>query len=404
MDEVLERLETTLISEEGKESNKTNFENLYKYAGRLGNQEERRREILEIQKSNRNDKLDKFRGILELVNAVEEDTVFKTKRVYYRPNIYVAGFNRAPPTYSNVLMLSEWIIEKPDDFNENWYVTPCPKGTRLLVVAHQGSTKCYTKYGHFRHEFRTELPGGNTCNAYKKKCCVLDCFYQEANNTMYILDLLAWNNQPMTDCETEFRHYWLETQLSEIPGLKVISKRNKVIFSLLPKVSCTPELFNNFMTTYPAFPNNIPAIDGLLFYHKRAHYVAGETPLVGWLFPYMVQEVLGSEITVNDSYLAKKPINYVNQADFIEKFEAKYQKKNRTRRTSTNSMDTSDSIKTETNTPEKKQNALNNNDFNETENMEAEDNGGKEKESVTECENMDSESIAVTKCEEEKKE
>ncbi|XP_059047575.1 snurportin-1 isoform X2 [Achroia grisella] len=335
MDEVLERLETTLISEDEKNGTKTNFENLYKYSGRLGNQEERRKEILEIQKSNRNDKVDRFRGILELVNAVEEETIFKTSRVYYRPNIYVAGFNQTSPSYSNVLMLSEWLIEKPVDFNDNWYVTPCPKGIRMLVVAHQ----------------------------------------------------------------TEFRYFWLETKLAETPDLNMINKRNKVLFSLLPKVPCTPDLFNNFMNNYPAFPDNTPPIDGLLFYHKRAHYVAGETPLVGWLFPYMVQEVLGSEITVNIKYIIEKPLGYVKQADFIEKFEAKYQKKNTSRYFCRNSMDTSDSHHTQTKSLETNSNK---NGAKETENMEAEENEIKEKKATTKCENMESDTVPINQVPEKK--
>lgn len=32
-------------------------------------------------------------------------------------------------------MMSEWMVEKPSDFNENWYITPCPKGQRVLLVA-----------------------------------------------------------------------------------------------------------------------------------------------------------------------------------------------------------------------------------------------------------------------------
>lgn len=31
--------------------------------------------------------------------------------------------------------MSEWMIEKPADFHENWTVTPCPKGVRTLIVA-----------------------------------------------------------------------------------------------------------------------------------------------------------------------------------------------------------------------------------------------------------------------------
>ena len=46
-----------------------------------------------------------------------------------------------------------------------------------------------------------------------------------------------------------------------------------------------------------------PQIDGLLFYHKRTHYVPGSTPLVGWLKPYMLPEMLGIPVP---SHLSKK--------------------------------------------------------------------------------------------------
>lgn len=46
--------------------------------------------------------------------------------------------------------------------------------------------------------------------------------------------------------------------------------------------------------TLPLFKNDTPILDGLLFYHKFAHYTSGVTPLVGWLYPFMVNEVLGT--------------------------------------------------------------------------------------------------------------
>jgi hypothetical protein len=36
-------------------------------------------------------------------------------------------------------MLSEWMIEKPEDFTDNWYIVPCPKGIRTLVISHKVS-------------------------------------------------------------------------------------------------------------------------------------------------------------------------------------------------------------------------------------------------------------------------
>ena len=46
-------------------------------------------------------------------------------------------------------------------------------------------------------------------------------------------------------------------------------------------------------------------VDGVLFFHKRTHYICGRTPLVGWLQPYMLPEILG--VPVPDVYLAGVP-------------------------------------------------------------------------------------------------
>uniref|UniRef100_A0A1E1W629 Snurportin-1 n=1 Tax=Pectinophora gossypiella TaxID=13191 RepID=A0A1E1W629_PECGO len=399
MDEVLEIFEKTLVAET-QNGSKSNFVELYKYDGtsKFDNQEQRRKELLEMQKTSRQTKLDKFRGILELVNAVEEQDLFhQKKKVYYRPNIYVAGFNKTSLSYSNVLMMSEWMVEKPEDFNENWFVVPCPKGVRMLVVANRGVTKCYTKQGHFRFERSTALPGGFYRSTRSSDCCVLDCFYNEKINTMFILDLLAWKNQPMTDGETEFRHFWLVSQLAELPGINVLSKRNQLNFKVLPKVPCAPDSFNKFMMSYPAFTNNSPPLDGLLFYHKRAPYYAGSTPLVGWLYPYMVPEVLGADIKINESFAKEKPDSYVNQHDFIEIFEAKYNKKHNRSRKSSNSMEMGEPDKKE-GKPNKKTHSKpkKGEKGTEAETMEAEDLIEISKEEVEVLDKMDTITEATT--------
>lgn len=338
MDEVLQKF--SALSKDDTPSNDagTNFEGMYKYWGKLDNQEQRRKEILSSQKTNRNALTDTFRGILEGVeNAAKQSQIFKGKKVHYRPQIYVAGFNRC--NYNNTLMLSEWMVEKPGDFHENWFVVPCPKGVRMLVIANDGTTQCYSKYGHFRFECRTALPGGSPATVSRRRCCILDCFYVETLKTMFVLDLLAWNCQPMTDGEAEFRHYWLLSNLDDIPELGTYSKKNQLIFKILPKITCDPENFNEFMMRYPPFPNCTPSLDGLLFYHKQAQYVAGETPLVTWLYPFMVPEVLGREITVNPVYMLGMPKNYVNQANYIREFTEKEAKSNKRWKQRCESMD-----------------------------------------------------------------
>lgn len=50
-------------------------------------------------------------------------------------------------------------------------------------------------------------------------------------------------------------------------------------------------------------------MDGLLFYHRQTHYTPGSTPLVGWLRPYMVLDILGLEVPAGP--LTTKP-EYAN--------------------------------------------------------------------------------------------
>ncbi|XP_038208162.1 snurportin-1 isoform X1 [Zerene cesonia] len=347
MEEDLEILERAILKLEatGEDKSEQNgsHRDLYKNWGKYGSQEQRRKELLETQKSNRLNRIDKFRGIMELVQTVEEGKLFKPyKKITYRPSIYVAGFHKTCLTYSNVLMLSEWMVEKPDDFETDWYIAPCPKGSRMLVISYHGMTKCYNKYGHFKFEYWSALPGGNPRTAVRHNSCVLDCFYYKPTNTMYVLDILAWNAQPMTDGETEFRQFWMKSHLDEISGLKTVSKWNRTVFKLIPMIPCTTHELNTFFSKYPPCEDpEFPPLDGLLFYHKKAHYFAGQTPLVGWLFPFMVPEVIGGDIKVNPEYFEGRPDDYVNQSDFIQKFEYNMAlKKDQTRRNSRkNSMD-----------------------------------------------------------------
>lgn len=67
----------------------------------------------------------------------------------------------------------------------------------------QGMTKLYTKYGQFIREVHTALPGGNPGENHIRtgKFSVLDGFYLDEYDTVYVLDLLAWNSQPMTNGE-----------------------------------------------------------------------------------------------------------------------------------------------------------------------------------------------------------
>lgn len=173
--------------------------------------------------------------------------------------------------YRNQLMLSEWLIDVPDNFDKNFIMVACPIGKRVLVVAAKGRTKVYSKSGRkILGDFPSELPGGNIRQSsvhFGKTETVLDCIYNESLRTFFILDLMCWSSHPIYDSEvftflinfsfhqkinllfplqTEFRFYWLKTKYEE-EGLNLgsLSKYNKVC-SPIEKNSCGINRKTNF--------------------------------------------------------------------------------------------------------------------------------------------------------------
>lgn len=61
-------------------------------------------------------------------------------------------------------------------------------------------------------------------------------------------------------------------------------------------------------------------LDGLLFYHRKALYSFGCTPLVTWLKPFMLPEVLGISVP---SPLDEKPENYISFEDYMQNIKTK---------------------------------------------------------------------------------
>nr|KAF6502755.1 snurportin 1 [Molossus molossus] len=201
-----------------------------------------------------------------------------------------------------MLMLSEWLIDVPSDLGQEWIVVVCPVGKRALIVASRGSTSAYTKSGYCVNRFSSLLPGGNRRNSTTAKdYTILDCIYSEVKQTYYILDVMCWRGHPFYDCQTDFRFYWMQSKLLEEEGLGENTKLNPFKFVGLKNFPCTSESLCKVLSM--DFPFEV---DGLLFYHKQTHYSPGSTPLVGWLRPYMVSDILGVAVPAG-GLLTTKP-------------------------------------------------------------------------------------------------
>lgn len=255
----------------------------YKCRSNFADQQARRLRLLEEQKEKRNELFNASRGLIEELHTLHGDLDMEWRPIKTKP--------KQQKIYRERLMLSEWLVDVPEDLAELWYLVPCPKGHRTLVVATAGNTHAYSKSGRHMAAFQSNLPGGSH-NDFKG-CTIIDCIWNVTNHSYHVLDVLAWNNQPMLDCEAEFRFYWLKSKMEEMSCLSEHSNDNAFIFLSLPYHQSNESTMTAVMATENLFGKDGPALDGLLFYHSQAHYIPGKTPLVGWLKPYMMSTVLG---------------------------------------------------------------------------------------------------------------
>jgi len=205
-------------------------------------------------------------------------------------------------------MLSEWLVEVPD--LSQYLVMPCPRGKRALLVASQGITKLYARNGFNIQTFVSNLPGGSLnsnrqSNWKPNDITILDVVYNDSLKTCYILDLIAWRSKPYYDSETTFRFYWLMTQFSEC-AKEIASTQRKIKLEIVAHFDWDRDRLQEVMLAdEPPFEAEI---DGILFYHKEVHYNPGGCPLVGWLKPFMLPEVL--RVAIHPRFLEEIPNDY----------------------------------------------------------------------------------------------
>ncbi|KFD55007.1 hypothetical protein M514_04189 [Trichuris suis] len=185
--------------------------------------------------------------------------------------------------FSNRLMMGEWLVELPTDFNSNWLFMPYPEGRRCLIVANQKWTLSYSRTGRRLAKFKSGLPEET----------MLDCVSCGVGDTLYVLDVLMWKGQTLVDYDCEFRSFWISGRLEDSNldrSLKNHDNRRKRLV-VLPKYKYSQSMLQNVISSrlWP-FPGRL---DGLLFYHRSCLYESGETPLVGWLKPFMLNDMLG---------------------------------------------------------------------------------------------------------------
>lgn len=291
MEDILEKLSSSHVSLDEADISLIHprYCELKKRIPEICNQEKRRQDWLNNLKAKREKSINLNRGIKDERHEeyMEIDKKHKVNR-----------------EYKGWLMLSEWLIEVPNDIYENWLCTICPEGKRSLVVAEMGKTMAYRRNGDFIcSQFPSWLPGGSKYT-YKGKT-ILDTIFDRTNSVFYVLDVVYWGIDT-TDFEADMRFYWLYTKIIEIPQLK--EKFNTNRYKFLPLEHFPYSMLQEKMMVYPAFPRNSPKVDGIIFYHKNSTYVHSRSPLVTWLNPFMLPDILKMEVA--HQYLSERPPQY----------------------------------------------------------------------------------------------
>eukprot|EP01036_Dinobryon_divergens_P046950 gene46950-62852_t len=139
--------------------------------------------------------------------------------------------------YRQQLCTPEWMTEVPDDLSHEWYVLARPEGSRCLVAASRGGTVSRHMDGRIIQSFVSQLPAG------------------------------------------EFRFYWIQSKFQEICNGDSMSCSDNIRFQLVPYFESNHDGLSLAANIAHLNVDKSYIPDGLLFYHKKAHYALGLSPL-----------------------------------------------------------------------------------------------------------------------------
>jgi len=288
----------------------------FKNEGRVAEKQRSRRQVqLDRQKRAREIYLNRFRALYDQNDSGDTPSANEVQMTDASASSETSA-SMLKNKFADILMLSEWLVDIPGELSNEWTMLPCPVGKRCLVVASRGSTKVYAKNGRLLSTFQSALPGGHSRGS--RSSTMLDCIQAGwKKKKFYVLDLLNWGDQQQyTEMSFTLRRFFLNSKLEE---MAIEKSKLAFPFSSLSSCTCDKGAMEEFMKGGFEFE-----LDGLLFHYNEALYTPGQTPLVGWLKPWMVKEILSVEVP--DHYFppqagrdGKAPV----AAEFIQEFNEK---------------------------------------------------------------------------------
>jgi len=152
---------------------------------------------------------------------------------------------------------------------------------------------------------------------------IIDCIWSEKNQAFYALDLICWSSYSFSNCtvklnstllaifymaislifhcaydigyylQTEYRQFFLNSKLSELPEVMDRTKNNP--FPIKSLTFFRTSDFNEVMTLASApFDEEV---DGILFFHKEAFYISSTNPLNLWIRLNDIPTILNVDVS-----------------------------------------------------------------------------------------------------------
>ncbi|KZT55193.1 hypothetical protein CALCODRAFT_437504 [Calocera cornea HHB12733] len=219
----------------------------------------------------------------------------------------------SPLKWANKLMYAE-VLElggsgpRMEVDRENGWVAvgPVPVGKRCMAVTYaleNGAvvTALHSRLsGHLFLRYPSHLPPDTILD------CILDTKWHETG-LLHILDVMRWRSQDLSTCEAEFRFWFLQSRIAELPLIPPPSAPPfkqpyvpmPVPFYLSPLTPAVllmnvlpPAKVGRMIPLLAPLPSpgavldtmpTLCASDGLLLYLKAATYQSGPTPLACWV-------------------------------------------------------------------------------------------------------------------------
>ncbi|XP_059173169.1 uncharacterized protein LOC131953813 [Physella acuta] len=194
--------------------------------------------------------------------------------------------DKVEPNWEDIhcTMKSQWMEQKPENFDTDYLTCICPLAKRRIIVAAKGATCVYNKHGKMLETYTSSLPNGSPNASNEKGLVVLDSLWCGIAKKFYIIDVMHWRKQPFYDAEAAFRFFWLQDKITNVT-LK--SGKREWPLELLPKYP------SDKATLLEALNKVDFKVDGLLCFEKCSIYSKHVGTNVLWLKLDMMGEILG---------------------------------------------------------------------------------------------------------------